>query len=225
VPPDGSRFFRSLPYTIPTFLFGWWSLFGMFWTIGTLISNCAGGTDVTGDLLSATGGSADMGRQMVERDVQAKREQSRRAVRQFLAIVGVVAVLVLIGYFTFRLSPGSVAKPAIPATAVPAAAPVQAGAANAAFGQPTRVAKPSTAMVPVKQSTTRAPAEPVRVQNLILESIYYSANPNRRSVVVNGQSLMIGEEVGGYRLVGVNLKSATLVSRNGKEVTLNLPGS
>jgi hypothetical protein len=92
VPPDANRVLRSLPYTLSTLLFGWWSFTGLVWTIQALITNLGGGRDATEELLNATnGGNVELAQQMVEEEIQAQRRQSIRALGMFFAIVvGVV---------------------------------------------------------------------------------------------------------------------------------------
>ncbi|MEI6412486.1 MAG: hypothetical protein WCR52_24050 [Bacteroidota bacterium] len=41
---------KSLPYTLLTFFFGWWSLYGVYYTIVTIYTNMTGGIDVSGDI-------------------------------------------------------------------------------------------------------------------------------------------------------------------------------
>ena len=92
VPPDANRVLRSLPYTLSTLLFGWWSLYGFAWTIQALITNLGGGRDATEELLEATGGgNVELAQQMIDDQIQAQRRQSIRALGMFFAIVvGVV---------------------------------------------------------------------------------------------------------------------------------------
>src|SRR5208283_2092775 len=56
LPPNRSPALGSLPDTLTTLVFGWWSLWGFFWTIEALIGNLTGGRDATQELLAATGG-------------------------------------------------------------------------------------------------------------------------------------------------------------------------
>jgi len=43
---------RGLGYTAISFLLGWWGIpWGPIYTIGSIISNCKGGTDVTDDVI------------------------------------------------------------------------------------------------------------------------------------------------------------------------------
>jgi hypothetical protein len=94
VPPNGSRLLRSLPDTLLTLLFGWWSIHGFFWTIGVLISNLAGGRDATEELLDATqGGNVELAQQAVDDELRGRRKESVRAVLQFAGIIlGIVLV-------------------------------------------------------------------------------------------------------------------------------------
>jgi len=51
---DESRFLKGLPYTLISLVVGWWGFpFGLIYTPWCIISNCAGGTDVTDEMLSA----------------------------------------------------------------------------------------------------------------------------------------------------------------------------
>lgn len=54
VKPDQNRFRLGLRYSLISFLFGWWGIpWGPIWTIGTIVTNCRGGVDITNDLLRA----------------------------------------------------------------------------------------------------------------------------------------------------------------------------
>jgi hypothetical protein len=49
---DESRFVKGLPYTMISLILGWWGFpFGIIYTIWCIISNSAGGTDVTAEML------------------------------------------------------------------------------------------------------------------------------------------------------------------------------
>jgi hypothetical protein len=49
---DESRFLKGLPYTMISMIVGWWGFpFGIIYTIWCIISNSAGGTDVTAEML------------------------------------------------------------------------------------------------------------------------------------------------------------------------------
>jgi len=94
VPPDGSGALRSLPDTITTLLFGWWSLSGFFWTIQVLFTNLGGGRDATQEILDATGGGdAKLAQQALDEHDKAQLQQSIRAVLLFVGIVGGVALI------------------------------------------------------------------------------------------------------------------------------------
>jgi len=47
VADDTNRYLHGLLLSIPTLIFGWWSLAGFFWTVGALVKNLTGGVDVT----------------------------------------------------------------------------------------------------------------------------------------------------------------------------------
>src|SRR3954447_19850963 len=94
VPPNGSPVLRSLPNTLPTLLFGWWSFHGFFWTLEALISNFTGGRDATRELLKATsGGNAELAQQAIDDEDREARRESIRAIGQMVAIVGGIAVV------------------------------------------------------------------------------------------------------------------------------------
>jgi hypothetical protein len=47
-----SRFVKGLPYTLISFIAGWWGIpFGIIYTIWCIAANSAGGTDVTAEVL------------------------------------------------------------------------------------------------------------------------------------------------------------------------------
>ena len=51
IPPGGSRFFRGLPYTFFSMVFGLWGIpWGPIFTIMSIVKNCAGGEDVTAEV-------------------------------------------------------------------------------------------------------------------------------------------------------------------------------
>src|SRR5690242_10693875 len=77
VPDHGNCTLRALPDTLITLVFGWWSIFGLFWTIEVLFSNLGGGYDATGELLRATrGGSVAAAQAMIDDEVRERRRQS-----------------------------------------------------------------------------------------------------------------------------------------------------
>lgn len=52
--PSESAVIRGLPYTIATFLFGWWGIpWGLIWTPQALVTNLAGGQDVTAPVVDS----------------------------------------------------------------------------------------------------------------------------------------------------------------------------
>lgn len=45
---------KAFAYSLISLLFGWWGFpWGPIWTISTLVTNCRGGRDVTGELLAS----------------------------------------------------------------------------------------------------------------------------------------------------------------------------
>jgi hypothetical protein len=45
---------KALGYSLISLLFGWWGIpWGPIWTIATIVTNCRGGRDVTGELLAS----------------------------------------------------------------------------------------------------------------------------------------------------------------------------
>ncbi len=46
---------KGMSYTLVTLLFGWWSVWGFFWTLGALFTNLNGGRDVTQEIAQANG--------------------------------------------------------------------------------------------------------------------------------------------------------------------------
>jgi hypothetical protein len=94
VPPNGSCALRSLPDTLTTLLFGWWSLSGFIWTMQVLVTNLCGGLDATEELLAATGGgNAKLAQQALDEELRAQRQESIRAMLLFAGIVGGVALI------------------------------------------------------------------------------------------------------------------------------------
>lgn len=193
VPPHGNRFLKALPNTIPTLLFGWWSPFGFFWTIGALCSNLTGGYDATKELTAAPGGSVSLAQQALNVNVQAKRMRLHRAIVQ-LALLAAMAVCV----FFFLNSPNQSAANGINYSKAAAAA---------------------TAGVPVAHSDATSSVPDV----VSLDSIALSAQPNRSAAVINGRTLLAGDRIGAYTVLAVNPRSVSLQTDDGHRVTLNLP--
>ncbi len=49
---DESAFVKALPFTIISFLFGWWGIpWGPVYTVASLMTNIGGGKDVTGQMM------------------------------------------------------------------------------------------------------------------------------------------------------------------------------
>jgi hypothetical protein len=94
VPPNGSCALRSLPDTLVTLLFGWWSLFGFIWSMQVLVTNLCGGLDATDELVAATnGGNAEFAQQALDEDLREQRQESIRALLYFIFIVGGFALV------------------------------------------------------------------------------------------------------------------------------------
>lgn len=55
VPAGESAANKGMSYTLLTLLFGWWSLWGFFWTLEALFLNLGGGKDVTQEIAQANG--------------------------------------------------------------------------------------------------------------------------------------------------------------------------
>lgn len=50
--PGDSAFTKSLPFSLCSFILGWWGIpWGPIWTISTIVRNCQGGVDVTSGVL------------------------------------------------------------------------------------------------------------------------------------------------------------------------------
>jgi len=193
VPPHGNRVIKSLPDTIPTLMFGWWSLMGFAWTIEALTGNFNGGRDVTQELLETTqGGDVALAQQAVDSGIKAERRQSIRAVIAFLAILALIGILGLI--FSRNSSTPVAAREA----------PSKTNAAGEAKG------------------TSSARAVPLK--NMYLQAILF--NPAGRStVIINGNTLAVGENAGGYTVLAISQQSVTLQANDGTKWTLDFAGS
>jgi hypothetical protein len=200
VPADANRVMRSLPDTLATLIFGWWSLFGMVWTVGALVRNLSGGRDVTDELLKATGGGdVALARDAVNADIRAKRRQSIRAVIYFLAFMGVIGI---IAYFCRNLGGPPENAPA-PAAAGAARPPASANAI--------RTAQPAPA-APASASAT-----------MHLQAIFY--NPGGRSTaVINGKTLSVGDRFDSYTVQAISQRSVTLQSADGRNIAFDFSG-
>lgn len=52
VKKDESAFVKGLPFTVISFLFGWWGIpYGPVYTIGSLATNVGGGKDLTAEMM------------------------------------------------------------------------------------------------------------------------------------------------------------------------------
>jgi hypothetical protein len=94
VSPREGRIAKSLPYTIFTLIFGWWSLHGLVWTLQALTHNFRGGDDVTEAILESTRG---IELHEIEAQVAAEKKAERK---KNLVVVSIVIVAVtVITYF------------------------------------------------------------------------------------------------------------------------------
>jgi hypothetical protein len=200
VPPEANRVMRSLPDTLTTLILGWWSLFGMVWTVGALVRNLSGGRDVTDELLKATGGGdVALARDAVNADIRAKRRQSIRAVIYFLAFMGVIGI---IAYFCRNLG-GPPESASTPDAAGAARTPASANAI--------RTAQPAPAAPASASSTVR------------LQAIFY--NPGGRSTaVINGKTLSVGDRFDNYTVQAISQRSVTLQSADGRKIAFDFSG-
>jgi len=206
VPPNGSRFLRSLPDTIATLLFGWWSLFGFFWTIEVLIWNLSGGRDATDELLEATrGGDVALAQQALDHELRARRQQSVRAVLQF---VGIVGGIVLVFWVVAKISDWSTRRSAARAVAAKEVKP-----------RPTVIATTNNNMV-AAETNLAAAARPA--QALRLQAIFYSNNGRSRAII-SGKTISVGESASGYKVLAIERQTVTVQSANGEKVVLQ-PG-
>lgn len=49
-----SAFVKGLGYTLVSLIFGWWGIpWGPIYTIGSIVTNCAGGKDVTQEVINS----------------------------------------------------------------------------------------------------------------------------------------------------------------------------
>jgi hypothetical protein len=57
--PDDNAFAKGLPYSFGSFLVGWWGFpWGPIWTVGTIVTNCRGGRNVTQEVLRSLNAGA-----------------------------------------------------------------------------------------------------------------------------------------------------------------------
>src|SRR5215831_15742968 len=156
VPRNGSRALRSLPHTIITLLFGWWSFFGFFWTIEVPSTNLAGGRDATSDILQATGGGdVALAQAMIDDQIADGRRESVRAVVQFL---GMIAGVVLVFGALIKVTVWYINKPSSKYPVLPE--PVDSRPAAWPDGS-----------APGSKTTTTTPADrPVRLQGIFYDS-------------------------------------------------------
>ena len=206
VPPNGSAVLRSLPDTLSTLLFGWWSISGFFWTIGALITNLGGGRDATDELLRATrGGNVAFAQQALDDEIRERRQQSIRALGQFAGIV--VGIVVVFGGLT-KITEWYMGR---------ADSQRAAAAQRAAQSPATRYAATANA--------ARTPAMAVQPVNpLQVQAIFFSPNGGS-TAIVNRQTVSVGQVVAGYTVLGIEPQSVNVRSPNGKQIVLRVIGS
>ena len=201
VPPNGSPVSRSLPDTLITLLFGWWSFFGFIWTFGALATNLGGGVDATEELLDATrGGNVALAQQALDVDRKERRQQSIRALLQFGAVV---AGIVLVFWSIARISDLCITKGEASRAAATKQAPLTVRARTANETKPTSAQQPG-----------RSPR---------LQAIFYSGN-GHSTAIINGKTLSVGDTVAGHKVSLIEPHSVMLRSPEGRTVVLNPAG-
>ena len=197
VPPNGSRALRSLPDTITTLLFGWWSLYGLFWTIEVLFTNLAGGRDATRELLKATGGGdVALAQSMIDAQISDGRRESVRAILQF---AGMITAVVLVFGTLIKVTEWYMNKP---------------GSKYPALPQPVH-ARPGSN----PNASTTPPAKPTRLQ-----AIFYDAK-GRSTAIIDRGTVSFGTRVGNYTVVAIEPQTVTLRSVGGEKLVLTLNGA
>ena len=112
------------------------------------------------------------------------------------SLVIILAVLLVGGYFLFKL-----------VASKETALEVEAKAANAPALQPTNVlTAPSTTLEPPTQQLAVATSAPAPK----LQSLFF--NPTRPSAVISGHIVFVGDKLGNFRVAAITRSSATLVS-------------
>jgi len=148
--------------------------------------------------------------------------------RQTLLLVGLAVVVVAILGLSVLLvrvimQSNSSALPVAARVVDPPLAPL--AAASNAPGTPKVSTSTSAGMTPNAEPTTNGAVNVAAVVNLPapmkLQGIFF--NPRSPSAVVNGQSVYLGDRVGGFRVVGISPVAVTLVSATATNV-LSLSG-
>jgi hypothetical protein len=186
-----------------TLLFGWWSFFGLFWTIEALITNLSGGRDATDELLAATrGGNVALAQQAIDEEVRARRRESIRAVLQLVGIVGGVALLL---WATVTITDWSMKR-----------SPTQAIAAKQVQLKPAIRAVSDPAVSPTHLTAPMGSRKALRLQ-----AIFYNAN-GHSTAIINGKTVSIGEAAGGWTVLGIERELVSVQSANGEKLVLQL---
>jgi hypothetical protein len=217
VPPNGSRALRSLPDTLTTLLFGWWSLYGFFWTIEVLFTNLGGGRDATRDILKATGGGdVALAQAIIDEEIADGRRESVRAILQFLGIIATGALVVTM---VVKLTEGPMNKPGSNYPALPQ--PVHARPAGTPGSVPAWSANGSRTTTAGSRTTTMPPTGSSKPESL--QAIFY--NPKGHSTaIIDGTTRSVGQRVGPYTLVAIELQTVTLQSASGEKLILRVGG-
>ena len=200
VPPHRSAALKSWPDTLITLLLGWWSLFGVFWTIEALISNLGGGEDVTEELLRATrGGDVAFAQRAIDDAIRARRQQSLYAVAAFIVIFGGIGLFFwgLIRIVEWQMDKP---RPAIAAKPLP-----QTG--------------PSSSPAEPRRSAARPSVVPFRLQ-----AIFYQRN-GRSTAIINGRTVSVGEHIGDNTVYAIEPQSVSLQSAGGRKIFLQVGGA
>ena len=214
VPPNGSRALRSLPDTITTLLFGWWSLYGLFWTIEVLFTNLAGGRDATRELLKSTGGGdVALARAIIEDQIRDGRRESVRAVLQF---VGIIAAVVLVFGTLIKVTEWYMNKPGSKYPALPQ--PVQARPARA----PASVPAWSPAGTRATTMPTMPPTGSSRPESL--QAIFYDPK-GHSTVIIDRTTLSVGQRAGRFTVIAIEPQAVTLQSATGEKLVLHVAGA
>lgn len=197
VPPNGSYALRSLPDTLTTLLFGWWSLSGFLWTIQVLITNLGGGRDATQELLDATGGgNAELARRVIDEENRARRHESVRAV---LLFVGIIGSAVLFWWLTITVTDWRTRR------------------RNRSQAVPTQVHAREPAKSPNAIGTAPIPSR----TDVHLQAIFYNTNGSS-TAIIDRTTVLVGEHIGGYTVLAIQPQSVTVKSASGQQKILRL---
>jgi hypothetical protein len=182
---------------LTTLLFGWWSLFGFFWTIQVLITNLGGGRDATQELLDATrGGNAELAQRAIDEEDRARRQESIRAILLFVGIVGGTALVL---WLTVKITDWRARRP------------------NVSQAVPTQVHAREPGKSPNPVGT--APIPPGR--EMRLQAVFYNAN-GHSTAIIDRTTVLVGDHIAGYTVLAIGPQSVTVRSANGQRKTLQL---